>query len=159
MRNSQITASQWMIENGHSWTKKKRPPQGKKSKYCSSEEKRSRYAKNVGEKDSRTIREFVHDHRNSATDDCIFVPASLEGRPARLDHCNQTITAARYMALLTMGAPKSTGMVVRHLCANGHLSCINPRHLAWGAPADNIADAIRHRACGDSIQDKINAIT
>lgn len=31
-----------------------------------------------------------------------------------------------------------------HSCGNGHLGCVNRKHLYWGTRADNVQDAIRH---------------
>lgn len=31
-----------------------------------------------------------------------------------------------------------------HLCGNGHLGCVSPRHLAWKTRAENAVDAITH---------------
>lgn len=33
-------------------------------------------------------------------------------------------------------------MVVRHLCGNGHLGCVNPRHLAVGTQKENCDDTL-----------------
>ncbi|NKX40333.1 hypothetical protein HGG71_02495, partial [Rhodobacteraceae bacterium R_SAG2] len=93
--------------------------------------------------------------------DCLFVPAAQKNVPSRLDFCGNSITAARYMCLLANGTPPTDGMVVRHLCGNGHLSCVNPAHLAWGTQGQNIADATKHRAIGDDAteHDRLNAVT
>lgn len=32
----------------------------------------------------------------------------------------------------------------RHLCGNGHLGCVNPKHLAWGSKSENGSDRRRH---------------
>jgi hypothetical protein len=103
----------------------------------------------------------VQANRHHVDCDCLFVPAAQPNVPASVEFCGKQISAARYMALLTFGAPKSEGMVVRHLCGNGHLSCVNPAHLAWGTPGDNTSDAVKHRALGDDAteHDKFNAVT
>lgn len=31
-----------------------------------------------------------------------------------------------------------------HLCGNGHLSCVNPRHLVWATPEENEAHKLIH---------------
>ncbi len=31
-----------------------------------------------------------------------------------------------------------------HLCGNGHLGCVNRRHLAWKTPVENVADKMTH---------------
>lgn len=40
--------------------------------------------------------------------------------------------------------PRPPGYVARHLCGNGHLGCIHPRHLEWGTVAQNHADMVAH---------------
>lgn len=105
-----------------------------------------------------TIKEFVEANRAAKSAECIFVPKALRNVPAKVSFCGKTISAARYMALLTFGAPNYQDTVVRHLCGNGHLSCINPAHLEWGAPSDNIADARKHKGC-ETAQDRIFAVS
>ena len=41
------------------------------------------------------------------------------------------------------GKPKD-GAVARHTCGNGHLGCINRRHLVWGSRKDNQQDMVSH---------------
>lgn len=107
-----------------------------------------------------SVKSFVEYHRGTQSHDCIFVPVAIQGRAAAVTFCGRKMSASRYACLLQHGAPKSDGLHARHLCGNGHLNCINPHHLVWGSPGDNIADANKHRALGDdaTVQDKINAI-
>jgi hypothetical protein len=101
-------------------------------------------------------RDFVEANRHIKTADCVFVPGARRGQPKQVSYLGKTISAARYMALLTFGTPKHHDAVARHLCGNGHLSCINPAHLEWGSRQDNDSDAGRHRGL-ETAQDKIHA--
>ncbi len=105
-----------------------------------------------------TVKDFVESHRRHDGRDCLCVPAAIKGVPASVSHCGKKISAAKYMLLLTQGTPKSGGMVTRHLCGNGHLSCVNPNHLVWGTPGDNISDMVKHWHAGDNVQDRIHSI-
>ena len=105
-----------------------------------------------------TIKSFVDRHRGHDSNDCLFVPGSVKGAPANVTFCGRQITASRYMTLITHGTPKSEGMVSRHLCGNGHLSCVNPAHLVWGTPSQNRSDENKHRNAGENVQDRIHSI-
>lgn len=105
------------------------------------------------------IKEFVEDHRHYKDKcSCLFVPGASKGHPARVRLFDKTISASRYMCLLTHGTPRSSVNVSRHLCGNGHLSCVNPHHIVWGDECQNKADEVRHRAAGGDVQDRINSI-
>lgn len=160
MRRHSTDAGKWIAENGLSWGKKKSEPHGTKAKMASYKTRRLRRAKNLGDKVPRfeSITDFVKRHREYQGDDCLFVPGAQDGVPAGVSYLGNRMSAARYMCLLAYGTPKSDGMVVRHLCGNGHLSCINPKHLAWGTDADNISDMALHRKAGDDVQDRISAV-
>lgn len=148
-------AGKWMAENGHSWGPRKQLDVDSKK------QQRLRRAKETGEKVSRydTVKAFVEAHRKHAGHDCVFVPAAKENTPSKISFYGRSITASHYMCLLTNGTPRSQGMASRHLCGNGHLSCVNPRHLVWGTPGENFSDANKHRAVGDNVQDRINSIS
>ena len=104
-----------------------------------------------------TVKNFVEEHRSHIGVDCVFVPGAIAGRPKSVSFCGRSITAARYMALLSFGAPKHNGMQVRHLCGNGHLSCIDTQHLRWGSASDNFADMVKHQNA-ETVQEKIHAV-
>ena len=103
-----------------------------------------------------TVKAFVDANRHAKSAECIFVPDAKKGAPSRVEFCGRKISAARYMALLTYGTPRNEGAVARHLCGNGHLSCINPAHLEWGSETNNRQDAGKHRGL-ETAQDKIHA--
>lgn len=154
-------AGQWMAENGHSWQKQKPKPGGTGAKTSSTKHKRIRRSKNLGHNIGNwaSVKDFVDAHRHHSDEQCVCVPAAIEGVPARVKFLGKTIPASRYMCILTHGAPKYEGAVARHLCGNGHLSCVNPKHIVWGDGGDNQSDANRHRAVGDNTQDRINSVT
>jgi hypothetical protein len=163
-------AGEWMKANGHSWSKRhpnaKLKPKHEKT-VTGQGVRRRRMCETEGAhavwdwtlKDGKqTIKAFVEANRDFDGHDCLFVPAAMKNRPAALSFCGKNISAAKYMLLLKTGAPKHEGMVTRHVCGNGHLSCVNPNHLAWGTVGDNVGDAGKHRAAGDNVQDRINSI-
>lgn len=53
-------------------------------------------------------------------------------------------TAARNMCRLVYGNPPKLKPIVRHLCGNGHINCVNPTHLVWGDNSENQLDRIVH---------------
>lgn len=42
------------------------------------------------------------------------------------------------------GAPPSPAHQAAHNCGNGHLGCVNPKHLRWATPKENCADRVAH---------------
>lgn len=163
------TASEWMKANGYSWNLNKTLPKREMAKTSSSKQARVHKGQSISRNDldygqarkaaRASIREFVDGHRDSKSRDCIFVPLATINRPAKVVYCGKSMSAARYMCLLTHGTPKHEGMEARHLCGNGHLSCINPSHVVWGTRGDNQSDANHHRHAGDNVQDRINSVT
>lgn len=80
---------------------------------------------------------------------CIFWPFSRNdaGYPKLWDG-EKIVYAHRLSLRLHMGLTEDPPSAVecRHVvCDNGHLGCINPRHLAWGDRQDNVDDMVRHK--------------
>ncbi|WP_407473514.1 hypothetical protein [Sulfitobacter sp. PM12] len=157
----QSLTSLWLEENDPKYRKVPGVGMGgEHAKKVGSRSKRIRRGKmsREGFQSRESILSFVERHRGVVEHDCIFVPGAQKGVPAGVEFCGHVISASRYMTLLTHGTPKREGDVSRHLCGNGHLSCINPSHLIWGSVGDNATDAHKHRSVGDNVQDRIHAI-
>lgn len=153
-------AGKWMAENGHLWGKRTYPLSGKASKANTGVAVRQKRGKQtLSQFGGETIKDFVDRHRHHTGLDCVFVPAAQKGVPASVVFLGRQMSASRYMCLVTHGTPKYEGAIARHTCGNGHLSCVNPRHIAWGDEGDNQSDANHHRTVGDNVQDRINSVT
>lgn len=154
-------AKEWLKENGHKLKSRKRlAPISQKYKWQSSKRIRKRRGRYAGDREGvrLTVKEFVEANKSHKGCDCLYVPAAQKNVEAKITRFEKQMTAARYMLLLTQGTPPTDGLVCRHRCGNGHLSCVNPAHLCWGTPGDNVADANRHRKAGDNVQDRIHSI-
>jgi len=88
------------------------------------------------------IKAFLNGAIASNVDDCIlwnFARNSAGYGHFSLDGKHQL--AHRYVCEKVHGAPFN-GAYAAHSCGNGHLSCINPRHLSWKTAKGNSEDAI-----------------
>ena len=84
-------------------------------------------------------------HANYSGDDCISWPfAHLpDGRPhMRLK--GRSVRPSRIICEMAHGAAPSDIHHAAHSCGNGHLGCLNPRHLRWATPVENAADKVEH---------------
>lgn len=60
----------------------------------------------------------------------------------RLD--GRSVFAHRAMCILAHGEPPSPRSEASHRCGNGHLKCVNPRHLRWTSRSQNIRERTKH---------------
>jgi len=98
----------------------------------------------VSERYKRKVR-WVHENVGYTGDDCLKWPfgVSDHGR-GTVSVDNKTYSAPRYMCILAHGAPPSKQVHAAHSCGNGHLGCINPRHLSWKTAKENERDKVEH---------------
>ena len=79
------------------------------------------------------------------TDDCIFWPFSTKrGYPKLTGNDGTRHLAHRFVCEKKHGPAPSSDSHAAHSCGNGHLGCINWRHLRWATPVENMADRIVH---------------
>lgn len=78
--------------------------------------------------------------------DCIFWPYGKNGQGyGQLKIEGKSKLAHRVVCEAVHGAAPAGKSYARHLCGNGHLGCVNPRHLAWGSAEQNWQDMRGHK--------------
>lgn len=83
----------------------------------------------------------------SDTNECIIWPfgRSSNGYACQSRTKSKPGYVHRWVCILTHGEPpEGPVMHAAHSCGNGHLGCINWKHLHWATPAENAADKVRH---------------
>ena len=87
-------------------------------------------------------------HRAHDGDDCLIFPCGNNPANGVVTLNFKTTKASRAMCFLAHGRPPEGKTWALHRCGNGHLGCVNPRHLYWGDASDNAKDTHRHRLDG-----------
>ena len=75
---------------------------------------------------------------------CLILPNALPGSPASVRYNCKEMAASRAMCIIVHGLPENPKHQAIHSCGNGHLSCVNPKHIRWGTNADNQRDRQIH---------------
>ena len=88
---------------------------------------------------------WLLEHVSYEGDDCLSWPfgGRNNGYGTLVFNGNHT-SAHRQMCTLVHGDPPSPRHEAAHSCGNGHLGCVNPRHLRWATPEENQADKLLH---------------
>jgi hypothetical protein len=89
---------------------------------------------------------FLQIALKAITDECIFWKHDTLkiGTTARIIYNGKEIYVSRFVCELVHGAPPSEEHQAAHSCGNGHLWCINGRHLSWKTPLQNRGDMVLH---------------
>lgn len=89
--------------------------------------------------------QWIRDHQNySHTDWCLMWPFSTVRGYGRFGYLGKGYYAHRFMCELVYGEPPTPGHQAAHSCGNGHLGCVNPKHLAWKTQSENQLDCREH---------------
>src|SRR5690606_6465223 len=80
-----------------------------------------------------------------AGDDCLKWPFGVgdHGRGI-VTISGSTVSAPRAMCKSAHGEPPAPYHQAAHSCGNGHLGCMNPKHLRWATVRENELDKIIH---------------
>jgi hypothetical protein len=87
---------------------------------------------------------WIFEHAAHKGEDCLYWPFGTASHGyGSLGYNSKNYTAPAFMCETAYG-PRGEGQVVRHLC--GRKACVNPKHLTWGTPHENMQDRVRHDA-------------
>lgn len=86
---------------------------------------------------------------NYEGDDCLPWPYALndDGYPL-LYKGGKNVIVSRFLCAETYGPPPTDDHQAAHSCGNGHLACVNKKHLRWATFEENIQDRIIHGSRG-----------
>jgi hypothetical protein len=128
--------------------------------YCTAHYQRFRTKGDAGSAERRPYGQalqWLTDHVNHLGDECLTWPFSTnELGYAQLNNSGKMERAHRRMCIMAHGEPPFAEAVARHSCGNGHLACVNPRHLCWGTRAQNQQDMVEH---GRSNRGKLSSLS
>jgi hypothetical protein len=79
-------------------------------------------------------------------DECLRWPFKSKDRHGYgcLQYEGRLTGAHRVVCELAHGKAPTGRHYAAHSCGNGHLGCVNPRHLRWATPTENHADTLIH---------------
>lgn len=89
---------------------------------------------------------WLSERREFGEDRCLLFPGFVPHRTVRVKFNYRNMAASEAMCLMVHGMPPSDEHVTAHKCGNGHLSCVNPKHLYWADAKQNARDRVLHDA-------------
>lgn len=92
-----------------------------------------------------TSLEVLLGYRDYTGDDCALWPLRRNNFGyAEVCENRKSKRAHRVMCEWVNGPAPGNGYYAAHSCGNGHLGCVNPKHLSWKTPSENQQDMVRH---------------
>ena len=90
--------------------------------------------------------QWIMDNVHFQNDECLPWPYASGGRgDAVVFHDGRMRSASRVMCEMAHGVPDpSLSLECAHNCGNGHLGCMNPKHLRWDTRSGNHSDKVIH---------------
>jgi hypothetical protein len=88
--------------------------------------------------------QWLHLHKEYSGDDCLIWPFSRHHGYAVMSFDKKSVRLCRILCEEEHGPPPSPIHEAAHSCGNGHLGCVNRRHLRWATPVENNRDKIEH---------------
>ena len=88
---------------------------------------------------------WIEENKGHLGNECLIWPYSrTEHGYGQIKIRGRSTLASHAMCVAAHGDPPKIGMQAAHSCGNGHLGCVNPRHLRWATRKENMADAKIH---------------
>lgn len=80
-----------------------------------------------------------------AGNDCLIWPFTRDGEGyGSVKYGGRSHKAGRVVCEKAHGAPPTRRHEAAHSCGNGHLGCVNPRHIRWATAKENQRDKVAH---------------
>ncbi len=78
-------------------------------------------------------------------DNCLAWKFGNNGKGYGVFHVDRKAVAAHVYVCTTLNGPRpSANHDAAHSCGNGHLGCVNPKHLRWATRSENQRDRHKH---------------
>lgn len=78
-------------------------------------------------------------------EDCLTWTFGNNGKGYGVFHVGRRTVAAHVYVCTTVHGPRPSGIHdAAHSCGNGHLGCVNPKHLRWATRSENQLDRHKH---------------
>lgn len=88
---------------------------------------------------------WLMDNASHTGDECLLWPFSkMTDGYAQVRWRGGVHRASRVMCYMAHGLPDCESLEAAHTCGNGHLACVNPRHLYWATKSQNLMDRVEH---------------
>lgn len=87
-------------------------------------------------------RQFLVDHLDFVSEECLIWPFSRTRGYGQFGYLGKGYYAHRYMCELKRGPAPSDIHEAAHSCGNN--GCVNPAHLSWKTPSENMMDCRGH---------------
>lgn len=90
--------------------------------------------------------QWLRDHMDHHSEQCLRWPFNYDGNVGRgrVFYQDANWWAHRLMCTLVNGPAPEDKPQTAHSCGNGHMGCVNPRHLSWSDQSENHKDRRRH---------------
>lgn len=88
---------------------------------------------------------WIREHASHTGGRCLTWPYSKCRGYGNFGHMGKIHYAHRYMCELVNGPPPTPQHEAAHSCGNGHLGCVNPRHVFWRTKSQNTTESWSHR--------------
>lgn len=90
-------------------------------------------------------RDFVQVAAKHDGSDCLLWPYAKDiGGAGVFNRRGRLVRVPREVCRIVNGEPPTQYHQAAHSCGNGHLGCVNPKHLRWATPVENNQDKINH---------------
>lgn len=96
----------------------------------------------ISRAEPNSLKKWLEDRKDFSSEECLTWPFSRNWAGyGQVTFGDKKVNAHRYMCILANG--EESDLYALHSCGNGHLGCVNPKHLYWGTQKQNEADKLR----------------